>query len=151
MVSIGGESVFSTPIHRFLLFCCSGTLAFCVDYSIVSGLVYLGMLHWIARILSFIAAATCTWRFNSRITFKDAAARLTGFAGWFGYMGTALIGGTANYFVYLCVLHVLGTVDQISLFFGVAAGSCAGLAINYFLCSVCFFKSKSRCGTLGNP
>ena len=136
--------MFSTPTHRFLLFCCSGSLAFCVDYGALRVLVWLGLVHWAARILSFIAAATFTWQFNSRVTFRDASARLTGIAGWLSYMGTALIGGTANYLAYLGVLRLVGRVDAYSMFFGVAAGSFAGLAVNYFLCSAWFFKKKDR-------
>jgi putative flippase GtrA len=117
-------------------------VAFCVDYAILRGLVFLGMEHWLARVVSFTAAATTTWQFNSRITFRDAQARLTGLAGWLGYMSTALAGGIANYTVYLCVLHIMGTIDAITLFFGVAAGSCAGLAVNYLFCSAWFFTGK---------
>ncbi|MDR3174925.1 MAG: GtrA family protein [Desulfovibrio sp.] len=129
----------ATQPRRFLLFCCSGALAFCVDYAILRGLVFLGMAHWVARVVSFAAAATTTWQFNSRVTFARAQARLSGLAGWLGYMSTALAGGIVNYIAYLCVLHFLGAVDAATMFFGVACGSCAGLAVNYILCSAWFF------------
>jgi putative flippase GtrA len=101
------------------------------------------MAHWLARVVSFTAAATTTWQFNSRITFRDAKARLTGLAGWLGYMSTALAGGIANYAAYLCVLHAMGAIDAITLFCGVATGSCAGLAVNYLFCSAWFFTSDN--------
>ncbi|MDR1489160.1 MAG: GtrA family protein [Desulfovibrio sp.] len=134
----------AAQLRRFLLFCCSGTLAFCVDYAILRGLVFLGMAHWIARMISFASAATMTWRFNSRITFARAQARLTGLAGWLGYMSTALAGGIVNYITYLLVLYLMGAVDASTMFFGVACGSCIGLAVNYFICSSWFFANPPK-------
>ena len=136
--------MFSTRLHRFFLFCCSGTLAFLVDYGVLRGLVALGMVHWLARIFSFITAATFTWQFNSRITFKSAPSRFTGFSAWLNYMGTAVMGGSVNYAAYLLVMRLAGKTDALSMFLAVAAGSAAGLAVNYILCSAWFFKAKSR-------
>jgi putative flippase GtrA len=133
--------MFTVPLRRFLLFCCSGTLAFCVDYGILRGLVFLGMSHWIARMISFAAAATITWQFNSRITFARAQARLTGFAGWLGYVSTAFAGGIVNYITYLLVLYFMNVVDAITMLIGVVFGSCAGLVVNYLLCSSWFFAN----------
>ena len=133
----------TSKFRQFFLFCCSGGLALCVDFAVLYAFVtWLHMPHWLARCFSFVAAATFTWQFNMRISFRGHAPRFAGFTGWVSYMGSALIGGSINYAAYIGAMALMDSTNPSSLFLGVAAGSLAGLGANYFLCSAWFFKAK---------
>ena len=57
---------------QFLLFCIGGVIGFVVDAGIVQLLVRnFGFNPYGARLLSFLAAATTTWAFNRRYTFRS--------------------------------------------------------------------------------
>ncbi|OLY47112.1 GtrA family protein [Bartonella apis] len=127
--------------HRsFVLFLCSGSIAFWIDFFTLWILQTSGLNLWIARACAFIVAATFTWIFNSRISFRGREARFKNLKGWGSYMGLAAIGGVLNYCASMTVLKSSGNVTPLTLFLAIAAGSFAGLFANYFLNHFVFFK-----------
>lgn len=115
-------------MRQFLLFGISGTLGFLVDAGVVSLLVH--ALDWnpyAARVVSFLCAVATTFAFNRRFTFV-ASPRRKGQAS--RYL-LAMIGGfTVNYGLYAALVHGVDVVRAWPVI-GVAAGSIAGLVVNY--------------------
>ena len=117
--------------HQFVLFCISGALAFLVDGGIVQTLVSLFEANpYLARGVSFLCAVTFTWQFNRRYTFTPVAGRVW-WREWWLYTSTQLGGFAVNYAVYSALVFTLAVVRQWPIL-GVAAGSVAGLLVNFF-------------------
>ena len=127
--------------HRsFALFLCSGSIAFWIDFFTLWILQTAGLNLWVARGCAFIVAATFSWIFNSRISFRGREARFKKLKGWGSYIGLASIGGVLNYCASMMVLKSSSNVTPLTLFLAIAAGSLAGLFANYFLNHFIFFK-----------
>lgn len=115
--------------RQFLLFCIAGTIGFLVDASVVQALVALGADPYAARLFSFLCALTATWAFNRRYTFGAARSEQAG-REWLRYFIAMLGGFVVNYSVYAALVYSLPTIRQWPAL-GVAAGSIAGLVVNY--------------------
>ena len=64
------------------------------------------LLGWyVARVLSFLAAATATWALNRRYTFGARQSGVSLAREYLGYLLTMLGGAFVNYGVYVLVLH----------------------------------------------
>jgi putative flippase GtrA len=123
--------------HRALfLFCVSGTLALGVDIGVLSVLRSLWGPDWGTyggRLVSFWAAATCTWSFNRRLTFvpqPGQARRLPIGREYLQYLGSMAVGGALNYGSYALAVTTLAPV-RAQPAWGVALGSLVGLAFNF--------------------
>ncbi len=121
-------------MRRFFFFCVGGGLAFLVDAGLLHLLVVTGGLDpYIARLCSFMSAVTNTWLFNRSFTFSPGQVR--GWAllhEWARYVASQLGGFAVNYAVYAAMVWSLVLVRQWPVL-GVAAGSVAGLLVNYVL------------------
>ena len=118
------------PSRRFLAFCVVGTIGLGVDLAVLYGSAPL--LGWYGgRVVSFIAAATATWHFNRRYTFRDALQHSG--AGvlrqYLHYLASMLCGAAINYGLYVLVLNFIPVPHAAAL--GVALGSLGGLAVNF--------------------
>jgi putative flippase GtrA len=114
--------------QRFLLV---GALGFLVDFSVLYVAVNtIGLGPLAGRLLSFIIAASVTWKANRHFTF--AAAGEDARRQWLRYLTTTAIGGAINIGVYRAWLAVTAH-DNINLFLAVVAGSAVALAINFAL------------------
>lgn len=116
--------------NEFLRFCAVGTVGFVVDAGVLQVFVrHLDMDPYGSRVVSFLAAATVTWLLNRRYTFSaDQDARLH--SEWARYISINAFGGVLNYLVYALCVSQFALVHRY-LFLGVAAGSIAGLLVNY--------------------
>lgn len=130
-------------MRQFALFCVAGGLAFIVDAGVVQ--LMTSVVHadpYAARLLSFLCAVTTTWWFNRRYTFADASD--DGLSRqWLRYVGTQLGGFSVNYAVYALMLWMLPLVHRWPVL-GVAAGSVAGLAVNFVLARRFVFRRGGR-------
>lgn len=125
--------------REFLAFAVVGAAGFVVDVAVL----YLAapLLGWYgARVLSFLAAATATWALNRRYTFSGRRSDVSVLREYLGYLVTMLGGAVVNYGAYVLVLHWLEGPWVPAL--GVAAGSCAGLAVNFLAARHLVFKSR---------
>lgn len=126
-------------MKRFLRFCVVGGAAFFVDAGVLMALTSgAGLDPYLARVGSFLAAASFTWWLNRRYTF-EARHRPTG-AEWAAYVGLMVIGASVNYGTYAAAITWWPMARQ-DLWIGVALGSIAGLGIN-FLTSRRLLNSK---------
>lgn len=124
---------------RFLRFCVVGTLGFVVDAGLLAALADgLGMDPYLARVFSFLAAATVTWWLNRHYTFE--ARRAPSRAEWARYLLLMLLGAAINYGAYALAI-TFWDVARARLWIGVAIGSVAGLAVN-FATSRALFASR---------
>lgn len=118
------------PSREFLRFCAVGTVGFAVDAGALETLTRLaGWNPYSTRVMSFLIAASVTWLLNRRFTFEvESQSHLP--REWLHYVSVNAIGGLVNYGVYALSVHEISFVHS-HLIVGVAAGSIAGLAVNY--------------------
>ncbi|QJQ97152.1 GtrA family protein [Halomonas sp. PA5] len=117
----------------------AGVVGFLID----TGVLYLlkGTLGiYGARVPSFFAAVFVTWWLNRCLAF---GRRRSGIAIWrefLHYLGLMLGGGVVNYVVYSLLVASVETVHQFPIL-GVAAGSVAGMAVNYLSSRYVLFRN----------
>ena len=118
------------PIGSQLLrFCIAGAAAFVVDAGIAQALVSLaGWNAYAASGLSYLAAATAAWWLNRRFTFGASPA--PAHREWATYLVVNASGGAVNVVVRYALI---GAFDAVRAWpwIGVAAGSVAGLLVNF--------------------
>jgi len=124
----------SPPTHwaQFLRFSAVGAVGFVVDTLALYFCVHvLGANLYEGRVASYFAAATVTWGLNRRFTFflHRSPARLAELG---RFIAANALGGIVNYSTYAIVIAVLDTARAFPVI-GVAAGSVAGLAVNFRL------------------
>jgi len=127
---------------RFLRFAVVGTLGFAVDAGVLALLLASGLAGFHAgRGLSFLAAASFTWVLNRRFTFGRAGDAGTRGGQWARYVAAMTAGAALNYAVYALVLHVVGYSAAVAPL-AVAAGSIAGLGLNFLSASRLVFAAR---------
>nr|WP_221265729.1 GtrA family protein [Oleiagrimonas soli] len=112
------------------LFAVGGAIGFVIDAGIVQMLVRgAGWDPYLARIPSFLAAASVTWWWNRRFSFAhrrgDDAHRE-----WLRWMAVMAVGAVINYGTYALVLAFSDTARAWPAM-GVAAGSCVAAIANF--------------------
>ena len=125
--------------HQLFLFWVAGTIGFIVDAGVVQLLVSkAGANPYIARLFSFLCAATATWVFNRRYTFHGRPGYGL-FGEWSRYIAAMCIGFAVNYTVYALIVYDSAFVhDWPSI--GVAAGSLPGAAFNFLSARLWVFR-----------
>ncbi|MBB3226793.1 putative flippase GtrA [Luteibacter sp. Sphag1AF] len=126
--------------REILLFAAGGLIGFVVDGGIAQSLVSLA--HWnvyAARAVSFLAAATSTWWWNSRHTFKGRDSGMGAQAEWLRWMGLMALGAVLNNGVYVALLQGIPSLKPWPVV-AVAAGSLAGAIANYGLARTLLFR-----------
>ncbi|MGJ7487603.1 HAD-IIB family hydrolase [Variovorax sp. LT2P21] len=116
---------------RFVRFGMVGVAGLLVDLAVLHLLApWLGWL--VARVVSFLAAASSTWWLNRSFTFRGASASHAGMPigrEYLTYLSSMLGGAAINYTVYALTLHWMPGAAAPTI--GVALGSCAGLLSNF--------------------
>lgn len=127
--AIGGiGDIGGAALRQFLSFSIIGAIGFVVDSSVL----YLGLglglgLRW-GRVVSYLAAVTATWALNRRFTF--GASRRRPVIEWARFATTQLAGAAVNLGTYFALVAMSPVVARFPVL-GVAAGSLAGLAVNF--------------------
>lgn len=125
---MGLETLLARPFVRFGA---AGVAGLMIDLAVLYLLApWLGW--YLARAVSFLAAATCTWGLNRTFTFRLAPgshARLSIGREYLTYITSMLGGAAINYTVYVLTLHWLPGAAAPTV--GVALGSCVGLLSNF--------------------
>jgi len=124
--------------RQLIRFALVGVAGLLVDVAVLYLLAPL--CGWYAgRVLSFIAAATCTWLLNRTFTFEP-----TGHAPvWREYLHylVSMLGGAAvNYLTYVLTLHWLDIAAAPAV--GVALGSLAGMTVNFTAARYFVFRPR---------
>ena len=119
----------ATP-GQFLAFSAVGTIGFAIDtatlYLVMS---QLGAGLYGGRVISYLVAASSTWALNRRYTFRArrSADRL---GEWGRFLAANAIGGLVNYATYATLVTAYAVAAAHPVL-GVAAGSLAGLLVNF--------------------
>lgn len=108
-----------------------------------AGVLYLalacGLGPFAGRAVSFLAAVWVTWRINRRYTFRGRVERSV-WAEWWRYLISMTGGASVNYAVYSLVI-VAGRHGPVLPLLGVACGSIAGMAVNFFAAKFWAFRN----------
>jgi putative flippase GtrA len=116
---------------QLLRFSAVGVVGFVVDTAALYAALGLGAGLYTGRLASYLAAATVTWALNRRFTFSES--RTDGLASeWARFLAANSVGGAVNYIAYAALVTTLPVVTA-NPWLGVAAGSLAGLAVNFTL------------------
>jgi putative flippase GtrA len=117
---------------QFLRFTLIGAAGFLIDTIVLYlAMAYLGAGHYSGRALSYVVAASSTWALNRRFTFYAQRSK-NRLAEWAKFFTANAAGGIANYVVYATLVASSPLVADWPIL-GVAAGSIAGLIINFNL------------------
>lgn len=119
-------------IAQFFRFGVVGTVGFLVDAGVLWAMMALGAGPYGGRILSYVAAASATYALNRAWTFRSAARGAPVARQWGLFLALNLLGFAANYGTYATLLSTTEAVARWPVL-GVAAGSLAGMFINFGL------------------
>ena len=126
--------------REIILFAISGVFGFIVDAGIVQFLVREWAIDpYLARVVSFLAAATTTWSFNRKFTFagKSSGSRRRELLRYI----VAMAGGFAlNYGAYALCVATWPLVRSWPAI-GVAVGSAAGAVLNFLSSKYWIFRA----------
>ncbi|TCH99752.1 GtrA family protein [Roseococcus sp. SYP-B2431] len=117
---------------QFLRFGVVGVAGFLVDAGVLTAMLWLGLGPYAGRVVSYLAAASTTFGLNRAWTFRSASREAPVAAQWGRFVLLNLIGFVANYGTYAALLAGTQTVAAHPVI-GVAAGSLAGMFINFGL------------------
>jgi putative flippase GtrA len=129
-------------LKQFQRFLAVGALGFIVDFLVLYLAVNAaGFGPFPGRLLSFIIAATVTWKANRHFTFTSTDKAVPGAAArqWLRYVSTTAIGGAINIGVYQLWL-ALTNHSNVNLFLAVVAGSAVALMVNFTLSKYVVFS-----------
>ena len=116
--------------RQFVSFAFVGVIGFVVDaITLYLAMTFLDAgLYW-GRVISYLVAATSTWALNRRYTFsKQRSANLAG--EWGRFLAANMLGGLVNYTTYAWLVTSYALASDFPTI-GVAAGSLAGLVVNF--------------------
>jgi putative flippase GtrA len=128
-------------IGQFLRFGVVGTLGFVVDAAVLMGMLALGLGPYGGRVISYLAAASTTYALNRVWTFHTAPRDAPLVAHWMRFLLLNLVGFAANYGTYAALIATLPVVAEHPVL-GVAAGSVAGMFINFGLSRRFVFQDR---------
>ena len=126
-------------IPQFLRFGVVGTAGFLVDSAVLLAMLALGLGPYGGRVVSYLAAASTTFALNRAWTFRTAARDAPVAAQWGRFVMLNLVGFAANYGTYAALIATMPLVAAHPVL-GVAAGSVAGMFINFGLSRRYVFK-----------
>jgi putative flippase GtrA len=127
-------------IEQFLRFGVVGTVGFLVDSAVLLAMMAAGLGPYGGRVVSYIAAASATFALNRAWTFRTARRDAPVASQWGRFLALNLVGFAANYGSYAALIATLPLVAAYPVL-GVAAGSLAGMFINFGLSRRFVFKS----------
>lgn len=119
-------------IEQFLRFGVVGTVGFVVDSAVLLGMMALGAGPYGGRVVSYLVAASTTFALNRAWTFRSARHDAPVAAQWGRFVLLNLAGFAANYGTYAALVAGVPLVAAHPVL-GVAAGSLAGMFINFGL------------------
>lgn len=132
----------ASVLRQFLIFSAVGAAGFAVDSAVLLTAMTLGgMGPYAGRAISYLAAVTFTWAMNRLLTFP--AARSTNRTSqWARFAGVNTLGALANLGIYAWLIASAPQLPGQPVT-AIAAGSLAGLALNFTLSRKLVFQPGS--------
>lgn len=129
-------------LKEMMRFALVGGIGFIAD----AGILYLlkaGVLgiYW-GRVISFISAVFITWLLNRCFTFRRRASGVSLWREFTRYFVSMLGGGSVNYAVYAGLVSRVDIIADQPVW-GVAAGSLAGMLVNFASAKYLIFRHSS--------
>jgi putative flippase GtrA len=120
-----------------------GTAGFVIDTAVVYAAHFgFGLDLYSAGVLAYLAAATTTWFLNRRFTFPEARGQDAG-TQWLRFVVTQLAGFALNRGTYAALIATLPAARAEPVI-AVAAGSLAGMTINFLAARFLVFRAGAR-------
>lgn len=124
------------------LFAVGGVCGLLIDAAVVQALVsVLGWNPYLARVLSFLLAATFTWWWNRNYTFAARRSDRAAHAEWLHWMGLMSVGAVINYGVYALLLVNFSCLQRWPAL-AAAAGSAVAALVNFSTARGMLFKGS---------
>jgi len=124
---------------QLVRFAVSGALGFGVDTGVLYGFMAVGVPFQVARAFSFLAAATFTWGFNRRHTFRSSALNPPSWREWLHYLAAMAVGGVINYGVSVWCYQSGGLFRDHPVL-ALALGTGAGMVVNFLSARFLVFR-----------
>jgi len=126
--------------RQFLLFGVGGAIGLVVDAGVVQALVSWGNWNpYLARVVSFLAAATATWLWNRRYTFAHHHSGRSLWAEWVHWIALMSVGAVVNYCAYAALISFYPWLHSWPAV-AVAASSAAASLVNFATARGVLFK-----------
>ena len=125
-------------LRQLFAFGVVGLIGFAVDAGMLTLARRLGLGLILGRVVSYLLAATCTWALNRRFTFasRDEQGPMRQ---WVLFMFSQLAGASVNLGLYGWLVSTSPLVAAQPVV-GVAAGSLAGMLVNFCVAKKLVFK-----------
>ena len=117
--------------QQVLAFGVVGAVGFLVDTSVLYVARWIGLGLYVGRIASYMTAVTTTWFLNREFTFAGRSNRAA-LKGWVLFVLSQLSGAAFNLGLFWWLVRFSARVAEYPVL-GVAAGSLAGMAINFIV------------------
>ena len=134
-------AAFALTVAEILSFTLIGGAGFVVDTSVLYAALSLGFGLYAGRVISYLAAVTFTWAFNSRYTFKKRPTATSRFKQWQRFAVSQLSGAAINLGVYGGLVRMSRNCADHPVI-GVAIGSLMGLMANYLAARRFVFRER---------
>ena len=120
------------------LFGLVGSVGFLADTSVLY-LLKSDFGHYWARAISFFCAVGVTWILNRRLTFRHKTSQKSQMREFLYYLSMMLAGGAINYLTFAILVSQFEIMHRQPIW-AVAAGSLAGMFINYLQLRYLMFR-----------
>lgn len=125
-------------LRELFVFGVVGVIGFVVD----AGVLYLCKATlglYVGRLVSFVCAVFATWLLNRQFTFRHRESGVSLTREFGRYFVSMLGGGAVNYATYAILVYFV-TFVALQPVWGVAAGSLAGMLVNFVLAKFFVFS-----------
>lgn len=150
-----GRAFLAIQMHRvlsgqvltyFLRFCLVGGVGFLVDAGVLQLAVSVFFMdRYLARVMSFLIAATIAWLLHRVFTFRDRSPRRA--RQLLAFIGINVFGAALNYGIYAALISGGGLFWEYPAL-AVAVGSGVALILNFTLGRKFIFRIRGESGSL---
>jgi len=126
-------------MQQLIRFCLVGGVGFLIDAAVLEALYLCCLDPFVARLFSYVAAATGTWLLNRRFTFVVTGRRDL-FGEWLRYLTANGFGWGVNYAAFVASFLTLDPVRAHPVL-GVAIGSAAAIGVNFLANKYLVFRN----------
>ncbi|QDE38487.1 GtrA family protein [Luteibacter pinisoli] len=126
--------------RQAIQFAAAGVLGFLIDTGVLYVALWAGLGYYAGRAVSFLCAVFATWQANRRFAFAEGR-RESVWLEWWHYLAAMSLGGVVNYLAYTVVV-LRAPSSQLTPLFAVAAGSLAGMVVNFISARFWVFRGR---------